>query len=129
MADGEYSDRVESLVDDGISVKSCSNTLDMFDLAEADLVDGVVIVSSDVGELTRLQNDGYPISDRNYTHQHGDHRWIRGSIEQCLFSFEEPSSATVWFHRRFEAGRPHAVQCRNDIIQPAYSSSSYSSVH
>ena len=57
--DGEYSDRVASLVDDGASVKACSNTLDMFDLTEADLVDGVEVVSSGVGELTRLQNDGY----------------------------------------------------------------------
>jgi intracellular sulfur oxidation DsrE/DsrF family protein len=58
-ADGEHSDRVESLVNDGVSVKACSNTLDMFDLSEADLVDGVETVSSGVGELTRLQNDGY----------------------------------------------------------------------
>jgi len=58
-ADEEYSDRVASLVDDGVSMKACSNTLDMFDLAEADLVDGVEVVSSGVGELTRLQNDGY----------------------------------------------------------------------
>ncbi|WP_049900277.1 DsrE family protein [Halococcus agarilyticus] len=57
--DGEKSDRVESLVDDGVSVKACSNTLEMFDLTESDLVDGVETVSSGVGELTRLQNDGY----------------------------------------------------------------------
>jgi intracellular sulfur oxidation DsrE/DsrF family protein len=58
-ADGEESDRVRALVEDGVSVKACSNTLDMFDLAETDLVDGVETVSSGVGELTRLQNDGY----------------------------------------------------------------------
>lgn len=57
--DGEHSDRVESLVDDGVSVKACSNTLDMFDIDNADLVAGVETVSSGVGELTRLQNDGY----------------------------------------------------------------------
>jgi intracellular sulfur oxidation DsrE/DsrF family protein len=58
-ADGEKSDRVESLIESGVSVKACSNTLEMFDLSEADLVDGVEVVSSGVGELTRLHNDGY----------------------------------------------------------------------
>ena len=58
-ADGEMSGRVESLVNEGVSVKACSNTLDMFDLDNADLVAGVETVSSGVGELTRLQNDGY----------------------------------------------------------------------
>lgn len=58
-ADGNESDRVRSLVESGVSVKACSNTLDMFDLSPADLVDGVETVSSGVGELTRLQNDGY----------------------------------------------------------------------
>jgi intracellular sulfur oxidation DsrE/DsrF family protein len=58
-ADGEMSDHVESLIDNGVSVKACSNTLSMFDLEEADLVDGVEVVSSGVGELTRLQHDGY----------------------------------------------------------------------
>jgi uncharacterized protein len=58
-ADGDQSDHVQSLIEDGVSVKACSNTLDMFDLTEADLVEGVETVSSGVGELTRLQNDGY----------------------------------------------------------------------
>lgn len=58
-ADGERSDHVRSLIDDGVSVKACSNTMEMFDLNESDLVDGVETVSSGVGELTRLQKDGY----------------------------------------------------------------------
>lgn len=53
------SDHVRELVESGVSVKACSNTLAMFDLDESDLVDGVETVSSGVGELTRLQNDGY----------------------------------------------------------------------
>jgi intracellular sulfur oxidation DsrE/DsrF family protein len=56
---GEKSDRVRSLVDEGISFKACSNTLEMFDLDESDLIDGVETVSSGVGELTRLQSNGY----------------------------------------------------------------------
>jgi intracellular sulfur oxidation DsrE/DsrF family protein len=57
--DGSGSDHVRSLIDEGISFKACSNTLDMFDIDESDLVEGVETVSSGVGELTRLQNDGY----------------------------------------------------------------------
>jgi hypothetical protein len=58
-ADGERSDHVRSLIEEGVSVKACSNTLEMFDLEESDLVEGVETVSSGVGELTRLQKDGY----------------------------------------------------------------------
>ncbi len=57
--EGDESERVRALVESGVSVKACSNTLAMFDLDESDLVDGVETVSSGVGELTRLQNDGY----------------------------------------------------------------------
>lgn len=58
-ANGNGSDQVQSLINDGVSFKACSNTLEMFDLNEADLIDGVETVSSGVGELTRLQKDGY----------------------------------------------------------------------
>lgn len=58
-AGGENSEQVESLLDNGVSVKACSNTLDTKDLEESDLVDGVETVPSGAGELTRLQNDGY----------------------------------------------------------------------
>lgn len=58
-ADGSGSDQVQSLIDSGVSIKACANTLEMFDIDEADLVDGVETVSSGVGELTRLQRDGY----------------------------------------------------------------------
>ncbi|WP_433629791.1 DsrE family protein [Halomicrococcus sp. NG-SE-24] len=56
---GTHSDVVESLLDAGISFKACSNTLDLEDLEESDLVDGVETVSSGAAELTRLQDDGY----------------------------------------------------------------------
>lgn len=58
-SDGEGSDHVRSLIEQGITVKACSNTLSMFDLDASDLVEGTETVSSGVGELTRLQNDGY----------------------------------------------------------------------
>jgi intracellular sulfur oxidation DsrE/DsrF family protein len=40
-ADGEKSDRVESLINDGVTFKACSNTLEMFDLDKSDLVAGI----------------------------------------------------------------------------------------
>jgi len=58
-AGGEGSETVADLLDAGISFKACSNTLDMMDLSEGDLVDGVETVPSGAGELTRLQDDGY----------------------------------------------------------------------
>ena len=58
-AGGDGSDMVESLLESGLSVKACSNTLDLKDLAESDLVDGVEPVPSGGGELTRLQSEGY----------------------------------------------------------------------
>ena len=58
-AGGDGSDMVESLLEKGISVKACSNTLELKDLAESDLVEGVEPVPSGGGELTRLQSEGY----------------------------------------------------------------------
>lgn len=58
-ADGDGSDEVRSLLDGGVSVRACGNTLDLFDLSESDLVDGVETVDSGAVELTRLQNEGY----------------------------------------------------------------------
>lgn len=58
-ADGEGSDTVRSLLETGISFRACGNTLEMKELDESDLVEGVETVPSGAGELTRLQNDGY----------------------------------------------------------------------
>ncbi|ELZ15932.1 hypothetical protein C478_04319 [Natrinema thermotolerans DSM 11552] len=58
-AGGDGSGMVESLLETGVAVKACGNTLDLKDLAESDLVEGVETVPSGGGELTRLQNEGY----------------------------------------------------------------------
>ena len=58
-AGGTHSEAVQSLLDSGISFRACSNTLDMKDIGEGDLVEGVETVSSGASELTRLQDDGY----------------------------------------------------------------------
>lgn len=52
-------EQVEALLDRGVAFKQCSNTIAGTDVTEADLIDGVELVSSGVGELTRLQDDGY----------------------------------------------------------------------
>ena len=57
--DGTHGDTVRELLDAGIEFNTCSNTLDMKDLEDHDLVEGVETVSSGVGELTRLQDDGW----------------------------------------------------------------------
>lgn len=57
--DGDGSDEVRSLLDDGVAVKACGNTLELFDLAEDDLLDGVETVGSGAVELSRLQDEGY----------------------------------------------------------------------
>ena len=57
--DGDGSEEIRSLLDDGASVRACQNTLDLFDLEEDDLLDGVETVRSGAVELTRLQDEGY----------------------------------------------------------------------
>lgn len=58
-ADGPGADRVRSLQERGIAFSACGNTLDLRDVTESDLVDGVDVVPTGVGELTRLQSEGY----------------------------------------------------------------------
>jgi intracellular sulfur oxidation DsrE/DsrF family protein len=57
---GEGSEeQVRALLDEDVSFKACSNTLEMKGLDESDLVDGVETVSEGAVEVTRLQTDGY----------------------------------------------------------------------
>ena len=52
-------DDVRELLDDGVDVLACGNTVEAADYGEPDLVDGVGVVSSGMGELTRRQAEGY----------------------------------------------------------------------
>ncbi|MCD2203935.1 DsrE family protein [Halobacterium sp. KA-6] len=52
-------EQIMDLIDRGVTVKQCSNTIEGTDISEDDLIEGVELVSSGVGELTRLQNEGY----------------------------------------------------------------------
>lgn len=56
---GNGSDEIRSLVEGGVAVKACGNTLELFDLTDDDLLDGVETVDSGAIELTRLQDEGY----------------------------------------------------------------------
>lgn len=57
--DSPQRDQVAALIERGVAFNQCSNTIDGTDVTVEDLVDGVELVSSGVGELTRLQAAGY----------------------------------------------------------------------
>lgn len=57
--DAPTADRIRELLDDGVEICVCRNTLEGTDYAVADLVDGVELVSSAMAELTRKQDGGY----------------------------------------------------------------------
>lgn len=50
---------MEALRERGVEFKQCRNALAGVETTEADLIDGVELVPSGVGELVRLQDDGY----------------------------------------------------------------------
>lgn len=56
---GTDDDHVKSLLDEGVPFRACTNTLDMMDLDESDLIDGVETVPEGAVEVTRLENEGY----------------------------------------------------------------------
>jgi hypothetical protein len=58
-AGGKHEEQVQSLINDGVSFKGCSNTLEMMDLDESDLVGGVETVPEGAVEVTKLENEGY----------------------------------------------------------------------
>lgn len=56
---GDLEEKVQSLLDDGVSFRACSNTLDAMGLEESDLLEGIETVPEGAVEVTRLQNEGY----------------------------------------------------------------------
>lgn len=58
-ASGSHEEQVRSLIADGVSFNGCSNTLEMMDIDESELVDGVGTVPEGAVEVTRLENEGY----------------------------------------------------------------------
>lgn len=55
--DAPQRDRIAALADDGVTLKACRNSLIGGDLDEADLIEGVEIVPSGIGEVARLQSE------------------------------------------------------------------------
>lgn len=59
VADSPQREAVETLQERGVVFKQCRNTFAGTEVGEADLIDGVEVVPSGVGELARLQEAGY----------------------------------------------------------------------
>lgn len=55
----ETEDQVKALLDDDVSFKACRNTLDMMDLDESDVIEGIETVPEGAVEVTRLETEGY----------------------------------------------------------------------
>ncbi|MDI6643780.1 MAG: DsrE family protein [Methanobacteriaceae archaeon] len=54
-----YSGRIEKLIKIGVNFAACKNTTRAMNIQKKDLIDGVEIVSSGVGELVRKQALGW----------------------------------------------------------------------
>lgn len=52
-------DMVESLLNDGVSLRACGNALAGMNAADDDLLAGVEVVPSGSGELARLEDEGF----------------------------------------------------------------------
>lgn len=55
----DHPDRVAALVDAGVSFRACENSMDALGVSESELLAGVETVPAGVGELSRLQADGF----------------------------------------------------------------------
>ncbi len=50
---------LEEFIEEGVEIKACSNSLENREIGEDDIVESVETVPSGVGELTRLQDEGF----------------------------------------------------------------------
>ena len=57
--DSTVTEKVQSLVEQDVTFAACRNSMDAFNYADGDLLDGVETVPAGVGELTKLQAHGY----------------------------------------------------------------------
>jgi len=58
-ADSDLADDLRDLLAEGVAFEVCRNAAQHPAVSESDLLEGVEVVSSGVGELTRLQSAGY----------------------------------------------------------------------
>jgi Uncharacterized conserved protein len=59
LGGSEASSFFEDQIESGVELKACSNSVQGRDINPENLVDGVETVSSGVGEVNRLQEDGF----------------------------------------------------------------------
>lgn len=59
LKDSDRQEQVKALLDREVNFKQCRNTIHGTNITSEDLIDGVELIPSGVGELTRLQNEGY----------------------------------------------------------------------
>jgi intracellular sulfur oxidation DsrE/DsrF family protein len=57
--DSSAADFFRDEVENGVELKVCSNSIEGREIEESDLVEGCEVVSSGVGELSRLQDSGF----------------------------------------------------------------------
>jgi intracellular sulfur oxidation DsrE/DsrF family protein len=58
-SDSADADDLRALLDEGVALGVCNNAARHPAVSKSDLLDGVEVVSSGVGEFTRLQHEGY----------------------------------------------------------------------
>ncbi|WP_393970934.1 DsrE family protein [Oxyplasma meridianum] len=59
LSNGEYSNLVLDLMTRDIGFAVCYNSMKARDLKSTDLIDGIKIVDAGVGEIIKLQKDGW----------------------------------------------------------------------
>lgn len=59
LAGSNHDEEIRTLMASGVEFKTCMNTIESGSIETRDLVDGVDVVPSVVGELVRLQTKGY----------------------------------------------------------------------
>ncbi|RBI63277.1 hypothetical protein DMJ13_01685 [halophilic archaeon] len=57
--DSTVPEKVRSLAENGVAFEACANSMEAFDYSNDDLLEGVETVPAGVGELTKLQSQGY----------------------------------------------------------------------
>lgn len=55
----DFSQQITQLQQQGVQFRACRNAMNMFEVEEKDLIQGVTIVPSGVGRIVKAQLDGY----------------------------------------------------------------------
>ncbi|WP_394741856.1 DsrE family protein [Natronococcus roseus] len=55
----DHADRIRTLAEDGVAFTGCANSLEGFGIDESELLEEATIVPASVGEIAKLQAEGY----------------------------------------------------------------------